>query len=243
MNKTRASNRNFGSALLTFIAAFLSIKILGSEIYDQVLRHIAVAAVLLIFPVLHRRSSLFFFRNLTERARHSWGGYFCLIYALIPVLILLVQYPQEWTRARLELARWTLSTAGLSAVLVAPLAEEFFFRGWLLSIQVEWQKSRETLSAQSVINCAWLCYWNALFFWIFHIPIQSGMLEVWKDALSRGLVPLSPGPFLLGLTACALTRISGTPRAALLFHSLANALGPLWWPLLRDQNLRSFFYF
>jgi hypothetical protein len=88
-----------------------------------------------------------------------------------------------------------------------------------------------------------ICYLNGLLFWLMHFPIPANFVALWGDALSRGMIPLSPGPFLLGLTTAAMTISSGTPRSALIFHVLANSLGPLWWPLLSDQNVRSFFYF
>lgn len=247
MNKSAAGHSAAKTWIWPLIVTFAMVKLVLLFIPGDLVRHLGVAGVLIAVPLAHggRANLGFFVPGLLRRPERLLGSYFCLIYAVLPYALLMFFLPNELPQARLELRNWVLSVPGISAILIAPVAEEFYFRGWLLNTQLKsaagaasQQSSKLTFGAM-----AWICYSNALLFWILHIPVQPGAFDVWVEALKNGMVPVSPGPFLLGLVTCALTLMTGTPRSALIFHMLANALGPMWWPLLRDQTLRSFFYY
>jgi membrane protease YdiL (CAAX protease family) len=161
---------------------------------------------------------------------------FVLAYFLLPLVLNLLFLSESWTQTKSNWQDWVLSEVGLLSILAAPIAEEYFFRGWLLKRQWE---ALESLPRKSFWTAFKTCYVNALVFWLMHMPID---LNLWKQALLVGAVPASPGPFLLGLVTCLLTLRTGNLRAAILFHAVANASGPLWWPLMASENLRSIFY-
>lgn len=245
MTKSAAGKNGYLSTILCLVSAFVLVKAMSPAIAADLPRHFAVGAVLILLPILAFRPSALFFKKILTRSENRWGAWFCIAYVFAPVLILVLAFPEQWPEARIELLRWNLSTAGLSAVLLAPLAEEFFFRGWLLNFQRAKSSTEHspTVKIRSVREWFWLCYLNAIIFWIFHIPIDEDFWTVWMNALEKGLVPLSPGPFFLGFVTTALTLFSGNPRMAIIFHALANASGPLWWPILSNETLRSVFYF
>lgn len=245
MTKSAAGNRPFLRAILCILAAFVLVKAITPAFAADLPRHIAVGAVLILLPVVAFRQSASFFKKIFARSENRWGEWFCITYLFVPVFTLVLFFPEQWPQARIEMERWILSSAGLSAVVLAPLAEEFFFRGWLLNFQrpKSLAEPSAAVSFPNVREWFWVCYLNAIIFWIFHIPVHEGFWTVWMQALEKGFVPLSPGPFFLGFVTSALTLFSGNPRAAIIFHALANASGPLWWPVLGNETLRSVFYF
>jgi membrane protease YdiL (CAAX protease family) len=245
MTKIQAKKMTPWSVAVALMLTFVLVKFIVSAAVTEGFRHLGVAAVLFLVPLIHAGRTSFFYPDLFRRAQSLWAAIICLGYVLLPLLIVLIAFPDEWLRIRLDLQSWVFSVSGLAAVILAPLAEEFYFRGWLLKWQCE---SACTTAQQSTDTRSWamnlkICYVNALLFWVLHIPVTENFFEVWGEALKKGLIPVSPGPFLLGLTTSLLVMISGTPRSALVFHALANALGPLWWPLLREHHIRSIFYF
>lgn len=245
MNKSAAESRTLLRIGLTFIAAFLLIQWVLRAVHHDLTRHLGVAVILIMLPLWSSRRNDSIFPDFFHRSRNSWGAIFCACYCLVPVFFLSVGMPGEISGALLNLQKWLFSAPGFAAVIIAPLSEEFFFRGWLLKNQLRRShvSQIQKLETSSMSSLFWICYFNALLFWLFHIPIQEGFLQQWTDALAQGRVPVSPGPFLLGLVASLLTVLTGTPRAAMGFHMLANALGPLWLPLLGNDSIRSFFYY
>ncbi len=246
MNESAAGRGPLARVFLLLVAAFVLIKVLVAVFSDELLRHASVAVVLFVLPLLHsgKSSFLFFKPDLMRQPKNYWGIIFCFLYILIPLCIVGLFYPQDWFRITLDIRNWFLSPAGFSAILIAPLAEEFFFRGWLLNFQLRrgLQESQSRLAVRRLSSYFWLCYFNALCFWVLHIPVQADFFAQWWEALRHGAIPVSPGPFFLGFCAAALTLFTGTPLAAIVFHGLANALGPLWWPVLSQFGVRSYFY-
>lgn len=245
MNKSSADSQTLLRISLIFIAAFCLIQWVLRAVHHDLMRHLGVAVILFTLPLLASGRNESISSDVFRPARNSWGAVFCVCYFLVPAFFLLFGMTGASSGAFLNLQRWLLSAPGFAAVIIAPLSEEFFFRGWLLKSQLQRvdasrMKNSETSSLSTLF---WVCYLNALLFWLFHFPIQVGFLKQWSEALAQGRVPVSPGPFLLGLVASLLTVLTGTPRAAMVFHMLANALGPLWLPLLGNELLRSFFYY
>jgi len=131
---------------------------------------------------------------------------------------------------------WLAAGSSLASIVLAPIAEEIFFRGWLLKHQLHQVSNEPSIP---VFVQAKIIYVNALIFWLMHAPVN---FELWRHSLSEGLIPLSPGPFLLGVVVTALTMKTGHLRAAILFHAIANSHGPLWWPILKYDWVRHLFY-
>ncbi|MFZ9519493.1 MAG: CPBP family intramembrane glutamic endopeptidase [Silvanigrellaceae bacterium] len=244
MNKSASFMQVLTGLAFVYVLAFLLVKTISVFLGAEMTGHFAIAGVLVLLPLIHRRGDALRAFNILGKAKSPWAGLACFAYALLPILLLMLFYPQEWLRARIELGRWFFSGPGMLAIFLAPVAEEFFFRGWLLNAQM---KSARAASATHE-KTGWMdglkvCYINALLFWLMHVPLPSNFVSLWSDALSTGQIPLSPGPFLLGLATSAMTLTSGSPRSALVFHMLANTMGPVWWPLLSDHHVRNFFYF
>jgi membrane protease YdiL (CAAX protease family) len=146
-----------------------------------------------------------------------------------------VVHPESW---RFDLPQilnpLALPAASLAAVLVVPFYEEFFFRGALQP------RVGTLLQARFDERCAalWSIYIVALLFWVFHAPVH---LEAWRVAWARGGIPLSPGPFLLGLVCGFIRWRDASIWFAIIFHALANLLGPLWAGLLPPSILGMFY--
>jgi membrane protease YdiL (CAAX protease family) len=244
MKHGAAATQSLPKLFLLLLIAFFAIKLLAAGISNVLFRHVCVAFVLFILPFAGSLRTASFFSEILRRPKNNWGYFVCLAYVFTPIFIVGFVYPEQWTAVSIELRNWILSPSGFSAVFIAPLAEEFFFRGWLLNSQLERAQERLTQATNrpAASDAFWVCYFNALCFWILHIPVHAGFFAHWAEALSHGAVPVSPGPFFLGFVAAGLTVLTRTPFAALMIHSLANALGPLWMPLLRDHGLLNYFY-
>lgn len=218
------------------ILAFLGVKACIHLVSNEVLSHVLVAVLLLTLASLSTGLSL------TQRLRDSLRGGpdlqdgVCFGFLALPLALNLIFLPHEWHQTSQIWKQWILSISGLCSIVLAPVAEEVFFRGWLLSRQIEKCQGE---FRQNAFEIGKACYLNALVFWVMHFPID---LHLWKNAFLRGHIPISPGPFLLGLATACLTLRSGHLRAAIIFHAIANATGPLWWPLLANDFVRSLFY-
>ncbi|MEY3901517.1 MAG: hypothetical protein RL189_823, partial [Pseudomonadota bacterium] len=207
MTKSAAGKNSYSSTILCLVTAFVLVKAITPAIAADLPRHFAVGAVLILLPIVVFRQSASFFKTIFLSSENRWGEWFCIAYLFVPVFILVLFFPEQWPQARIAMERWNLSAAGLSAVLLAPVAEEFFFRGWLLNFQ-RTRVHAEPVTAVNIRNVRewfWLCYLNAIVFWIFHVPITEDFPAVWMQALEKGVVPLSPGPFFLGFVTSALT--------------------------------------
>lgn len=116
----------------------------------------------------------------------------------------------------------------LTLSVLVPIYEEAFFRGALLTRM----KSR-------FCNKGMLVYINSLIFWVFHAPFDR---EVWSSALSQFALPLGPGPFLLGLVCATIAVKDNSIFWAIVFHALANALGPVWANIISNPTIFGLFY-
>ncbi len=224
------------TTVFTLLFAFVFSKCVLVWIPQDWLRHLLVAGVLFLLPNLVGQG------QLPEKVRGIRTGKItsadsiCLVYLVVPILLNFIFLPARWQLTIGELANWIFSEVGFFSIIAAPLAEEYFFRGWLLAKQVA---ASGTEMSRPFLHSAKICYSNALIFWILHMPVD---VNLWKDSLLEGQIPMSPGPFLLGFVTCAMTLRTGNLRSAILFHALANATGPLWWPLLANDLWRSIFY-
>jgi membrane protease YdiL (CAAX protease family) len=224
------------STILCLLVAFIGIKGLQHFLREDILRHLMVAILLMATPVVFGGASIFESFRGALKARLRWEDILVLAFLLLPVVCNILFLPASWHETRLNWQNWVWSELGLLSLLAAPIAEEYFFRSWLLQRQLKAELEQTTQSLWGMVR---ICYLNALLFWIMHMPID---LNQWMQALRIGAVPASPGPFLLGLVTCGLTIRTGNIRAAIFFHGIANASGPLWWPLLGSDFVRSFFY-
>jgi len=224
------------STILCLIVAFIGIKALQHVLAADTPRHLLVALLLLLLPAVFGSSSLRSTLREILLTRLRLEDAAVLGFFLLPIVCNVLFLPESWQQARINWQSWVWSELGLLSLLCAPIAEEYFFRGWLLKRQLGVLAQRSSLGFSAMLK---LCYFNALAFWIMHMPID---LNMWREALPVGAVPVSPGSFLLGLMTSVLTLRTGNIRAALLFHAVANASGPLWWPLLGMDSLRSLFY-
>jgi membrane protease YdiL (CAAX protease family) len=242
MTHTRDGTQTPARIFSILLIAFLMIKVSALVIPELFVRHLGVACVLFGLPAMSVRRSYSFFSEIIRRPKNYWGYLVCFLYILIPVIILGTVYSAQWNKAFAETKQWILSSEGFSAIIIAPVAEEFFFRGWLLKAQIALAEQKQSTKALSGAGLFWICYFNALFFWLLHFPVSPDMFALWSQALAQGVLPVPTGPFFLGIIAASLTLLTGNPAAALLIHSLSNTLGPLWWPLLRDFGMLNYFY-
>jgi len=166
----------------------------------------------------------------------DWADGICLFFFSLPLVLSALLLGKTSVESFHLWRVWLVNPSSGFSVLVAPIAEEIFFRGWLLDQQLRRCSQVQKLSATTQMK---IVYLNALAFWLMHAPIDP---TLWYHSLNEGLVPLSPGPFLLGLATAALTLKTGHIRAAIVFHSIANSHGPLWWPLLKHDWVRNLFY-
>lgn len=121
-----------------------------------------------------------------------------------------------------------------TAVVAAPLYEEIYFRGALLDHQ---KRAVDAFCESS--KHFWVCYFNALVFWLFHAPWK---VEVWVQALSQGGIPIGPGAFLLGFYLAHQKMLGAKLWECVCVHALANLFGDLFqlWPL--PSGFFSLFY-
>lgn len=127
-----------------------------------------------------------------------------------------------------------LSREALLFGLAIPFFEELFFRGAVQSFL----KEQLTFVPEFRRNF-WIVYWQALVFWLFHLPVNT---DAWAQALAQGGIPMGPGPFLLGLV-CGFIRARDNSIAwAIVFHGLANLSGAFWYEILKVPWLIEIFY-
>lgn len=224
------------SVALMLIIAFLSIKLVISLSLQEWLSHFIIALILLALPLSTNELRLPYRIIRAIYAKWSQGDAICLAYFLAPLLLNLIFLPQHWHSASFNWLKWSFSQFGLSSIIIASVAEELFFRGWLIDRQLLGQSSKKKMSQFAIFK---ICYVNALIFWFMHFPID---LTLWKEALFKGQIPASPGPFLLGMVCSYLSIRAGHLRPSILFHAIANSSGPLWWPLLSQDLIRNLFY-
>lgn len=224
------------SAVFTLLFAFVFSKCVLFWIPQDWLRHLLVAGVLFLLPNLVGQGQLLEKVRGIRVGKITSADSLCLVYLVVPILLNFILLPARWQLTVGEWVNWIFSEVGFFSILAAPLAEEYFFRGWLLAKQVTTFGSE---TSRSFLHSAKICYFNALIFWMLHMPIDANL---WKDSLMEGQIPMSPGPFLLGFVTCGMTLRTGNLRSAIVFHALANATGPLWWPLLANDLWRSIFY-
>ncbi|MEY4065809.1 MAG: Type prenyl endopeptidase Rce1-like [Pseudomonadota bacterium] len=225
--------------VLGLFFAFLSVKAGKEWMSGDTLRHLFLACALVGIASLLRLPKIVSNQG-NDKARGRWfADVVCLVYGLAPFLLNALFKPMHWMTTLADTASWLTSSSGIFSVFLAPVVEEYFFRGWLLNGQRTLYEPPQSETESTGSRWLMLCYTNALFFWALHAPFDW---SVWKLALSDGKMPMSLGPFFLGLVTCALTLFSGSLRPAIVFHLLANALGPVWQPLLSSETLRSVFY-
>jgi membrane protease YdiL (CAAX protease family) len=159
-------------------------------------------------------------------------------YLLLTVAIFAAMNPGTWQNLFPKIINDAFSSNNfLLAVLAAPLYEEFFFRGCLQPAILQEINSAvpENSSAE---KSNWSIYLSALIFWIFHIPLAP---SIWSQAWAANAIPISPGPFFLGLACAFLANRESSIWYAVLLHIFANLIGPIWGGMLPSSVL-PFFY-
>lgn len=225
--------------LLGLSLALVAIQALKEFSFGETARHILLAGALVGIVVLLPFPKTALNEGNSRQRGWCFGDSVCLVYGILPFLLNVFLRPVPWNSMLAEFAVWLTSAAGLFSICLAPVAEEFFFRGWLLQGQKAVIEQRDSKGAFLSGHWWGICYLNALIFWLLHAPLD---VSVWRWALAEGKIPVSLGPFFLGLATCSLTLFFGRLRPAIVFHMLANALGPVWHPLLSSDAVRSIFY-
>ncbi len=174
-------------------------------------------------------------KSLLARPSSALGAVLSCGYLAFVVTAYVVVHPESWRFDLLQLLNpLALPASALAAVLVVPFYEELFFRAALQQrVGALLQSRLEDRQA-----ALWAIYIVALLFWLFHAPFQP---DAWRVAWSRGGIPLSPGPFFLGLVCGFIRWRDGSIWFAIIFHALANLLGPLWAGLLPPSLLGMFY--
>ena len=190
-----------------------------------------------------------------------WGFWCCVIYFILALLAFAVGVGFDMARALPALEgsfRATRSETLYSLFflgVLTPFGEEIFFRGSLLRWKnrpflfsgVTPNPRPEASSIASAIASGrerrfmmfWSIYLSSIVFWIFHLDPAVDVFQM----LANGTIPLPLGPFLLGLCCGWLAWKDNCLFFAMVFHGLANVLGPLWRPILENVELFSLFYF
>lgn len=160
-------------------------------------------------------------------------GYFLLTVAIFAAL-----NANDWQNTFPIIISDALSSNGfLLAVLAAPVYEEFFFRGCVQPAVLQQIKTALPENSSSS-HSNWSIYLSALIFWIFHIPLAP---SAWAQAWATNAIPVSPGPFILGLACGFLANKESSIWFAVLLHIFANLLGPIWGNIL-PTSIMPFFY-
>lgn len=221
---------------LKLLSVFLLVKLILVLFSDGWFPQVVVPLLLAIIALWLGGKS--FARELTKilRSPPDWADGVCLFFFIFPLIVSATLFSESMLESLLQWRVWLVAGSSLFSIVLAPIAEEMFFRGWLLKQQLH-QLSHEP--SVPVFAQAKIIYVNALVFWLMHAPVD---FELWRHALSEGLMPMSPGPFLLGVVVAVLALKTGHLRAAILFHAIANSHGPLWWPILKYDWLRHLFY-
>lgn len=173
----------------------------------------------------------FFIKNVEQvrfKPSKRFGPWVCLGYILSCFLLfILLGKMSELPLALEDLVQQNFYLLLFTSIF-APIYEEVFFRGTLLNYQ------KETLSRSGIA-----IYINGLTFWLFHAPLNY---SIWKTALSIGALPIGPGPFLLGIVCATIAYLDKSIFWAIVFHILANSMGPFWMRLIEDQKIFQLFY-
>jgi membrane protease YdiL (CAAX protease family) len=222
--------------VLRLIVSFLLVKLVLAVFSEGWLAQLFVPLLLVTIAFGSGGKSLWSNARMMFQSPPDWGDGLCLAFFITPILMNMAYLTHASAESFTLWRLWLMSSSALFSVLFAPIAEEIFFRGWLLQQQLSRCSGQLVPSASSQLK---IIYLNSLAFWLMHAPIDPA---AWRHSLSDGFVPLSPGPFLLGLVATAFTLKTGNMRAAILFHAIANSQGPLWWPLLKQDWVRQLFY-
>lgn len=221
---------------LRVVIAFLLVKALIAAFPDGWQAQ-ALVPVLLVLMTLGDGDNLHWKRVwLSFQAPRDWADVVCALFFAFPLLATILVWGHSSVSVYHSWHLWLMSGSAVFSIILAPIAEEFFFRGWLLERQLKGQTPQGLLSVSAQLK---VIYLNALVFWLMHAPAD---FMLWKEALAVGAFPLSPGPFFLGLVSAMLALKTGNLRAATLFHAIANSHGPLWSPLLKYDWLRELFY-
>jgi len=159
-------------------------------------------------------------------------------YLLLTVAIFAALNPGNWQNLFPHIVNSAFSSNGfLLAVFAAPIYEEFFFRGCLQpAIFKEIKVAVPEKSSSEKSN--WSIYLSALIFWAFHIPLAP---SAWLQAWEVNAIPISPGPFFLGLACAFLANRESSILYAVLLHMFANLMGPIWGGML-PASVLPFFY-
>lgn len=225
-----------GFILLRLIFAFLLIKIILAVFAASWLAHLFVPLLLIVFSFGSDGKIQWQKIRLSLRAPRGWADIVCVAFFIFPILMNVLFFGDSAVGTLLIWRDWLLSDTAIFSVLLAPLAEELFFRGWLLQKQLDRELVHNEFALARQLK---IIYLNALVFWFMHAPVK---LTLWEEALSEGMLPMSPGPFFLGLVVATFALKTKHLRAAILFHAIANSHGPLWWPILKFEWLRHLFY-
>jgi membrane protease YdiL (CAAX protease family) len=221
---------------LRLLFAFLLVKMLLVVFSGGWLAQLLVPFLLVIIAAVWGGRCLWSQVRALFQSPPDWGDGVCFVFFVVPVLLSATFYNEGSAESFTNWRLWLVSSSSLFSIVFAPIAEELFFRGWLLRQQRIRCAENHTLTVSDQLK---IIYLNAFAFWLMHAPLEP---KLWIDSLHEGSVPMSPGPFLLGLVTAALTLNLGHLRAAVLFHAIANSQGPLWWPLLKHDWVRQLFY-
>ncbi|NBW83383.1 hypothetical protein EBR21_16665, partial [bacterium] len=106
MDKTAAGHGVLSRPTMIYAVAFLLVKAVALIFGAEIPGHFVVATVLVALPLLHQGRRAIGSFDIIKKARSPWAGLVCFGYVLVPVTILVLFYPNEWLRARMELERW-----------------------------------------------------------------------------------------------------------------------------------------
>ncbi len=171
-----------------------------------------------------------------KSAKSKYGKCITLGYSLLTATIFLLVNTTEWQTKFVKSTKYLFQGAdAFHNYFLAPVYEEIFFRGALLLALN--RLLSEFFNQKQVFY--WSIYLSAIIFWIFHFPTS---FDLWKAALSQGGLPLSPGPFMLGLVCAFIAQKDGSCVYAIILHVLANSCGELWGQIITNETLLRLFY-
>lgn len=181
-------------------------------------------------------TATYLFHFIMKKPDSRWGLRVCLCYFVFTMAAFLLFAGDDRGRKAIDaLARNSVDFEAVAAWLLAPIYEEMLFRGALLFAL---RQTFEILLKNKNV-APWSVYLTALVFWLFHFPMQ---IEVWATAWEHGALPLSPGPFLLGIVCAALVVLDSSLWYAIVFHALANFSGVFWAHVLTHPAVFGLFY-
>lgn len=170
----------------------------------------------------------------------SWTGLATIVLYLALTAVSFLAFSSGSLQTKLaETAKYAAEDVGfLLAISLAPLYEELFFRGGLLT-WLDDSLARNLGTAQAKWSAFWAVYLCALIFWMFHLPASG---KAWSYALSQGALPLGPGPFFLGLVCGGIALKDKSIWAAVVLHALCNACGGIWRDVITNESVLRLFY-